>query len=54
VLEQGSLSTLDEAYIRARLKEGFAAIERGEEEEWDAASIKAEGRKILQQRQSQQ
>jgi hypothetical protein len=54
VLEQGSLSTLDEAYFRQRLEEGFAAIDRGEEEEWDAESIKAEGRKILQQRQPQQ
>jgi len=53
VLEQGTLSTLDEAYIRKRLEEGFAAIEHGEEEAWDADSIKAEGRKILQQRQSQ-
>ncbi len=52
VLEQGTLSTLDDAYIRARLEEGFAAIERGEEEEWDGDSIKAEGRRILQQRQS--
>jgi hypothetical protein len=52
VLEQGVLSTLDEAYVRARLEEGVAAIERGEEEEWDGDSIKADGRRILHQRQS--
>ncbi len=54
VLEQGAVPELEEEFIRARLEEGFAAIERGEEEEWDTESIKAEGRRILQQRQSQQ
>jgi hypothetical protein len=54
LVEQGKFPELEESYIRARLEEGFAAIERGEVEEWDAASIKAEGRQILQQRQSQQ
>lgn len=54
LLEQGAFPDLEEEYIRARLEEGFAAIERGEEEEWDSASIKAEGRRILQQRQPQQ
>jgi hypothetical protein len=54
VLEQGPLPTLDESYIRQRLEEGFAAIERRDEEEWDAESIKTEGRKILQQRRPQQ
>lgn len=48
-----SKAKLDEEYIRDRLKEGFAAIERGEVEDWDSASIKAEGRGILKQRQSQ-
>lgn len=54
LMEQGTYPELEEEYIRARLEEGFAAIERGEEEEWDSASIKAEGRRILQQRQPQQ
>jgi hypothetical protein len=54
VVEQGAFPALEEEYVRARLEEGFAAIERGEEEEWDSASIKAEGRRLLQQRQSQQ
>jgi hypothetical protein len=53
LLETGACPDLEEEYVRARLEEGFAAIERGEEEEWDSASIKAEGRRILQQRQSQ-
>jgi len=54
VFEQGAFPELEEEYIRARLEEGFTAIERGEVEEWDSASIKSEGRRILQQRQSQQ
>ena len=54
VLERGKLSTLDEEYVRQRLEEGFLAIKRGDEAEWDAASIKAEGRRVLQQQQSQQ
>jgi hypothetical protein len=54
LLETGKFPELEEEYVRARLEEGFAAIERGEEEEWDSASIKADGRRILQERQSQQ
>lgn len=54
VMEQGAFPEIEEEYVRARLEEGFAAIERGEEEEWDSASIKAEGRRIRQQRQSKQ
>jgi hypothetical protein len=54
VLEKGRFPELEEEYVRERLEEGFAAIERGEEEEWDAESIKAEGRRILQQRNQQQ
>ncbi len=51
--EKGRFPELEEEYIRDRLEEGFAAIERGEVEEWDSASIKADGRAILKQRQSQ-
>jgi hypothetical protein len=51
LIEKGKFPDLEEEYVRARLEEGFAAIERGEEEEWDSASIKAEGRRILEQRQ---
>ena len=54
VIEQGACPELEEEYIRARLEEGFAAAERGEVEDWDSESIKAEGRRILQQRQTQQ
>jgi hypothetical protein len=54
LFEKGKFPDLEQEYIRARLEEGFAAIERGEEEEWDSASIKAEGRRILQQRRAQQ
>jgi hypothetical protein len=51
LIEKGKFPDLEEEYVRARLEKAFAAIERGEEEEWDSASIKAEGRRILQQRQ---
>ena len=54
LIENGKYPELEEEYIRARLEEGFAAIEHGEEEEWDSESIKAEGRRILQQRHAQQ
>ena len=54
LVEKGKFPELEEAYIRERLEEGFAAIERGEVEDWDSASIKAEGRRFLQQQQSQQ
>lgn len=54
VVEQGMFPEVEEEYIRSRLEEGFAAAERGEEEDWDSESIKAEGRRILEQRQSQQ
>ena len=53
ILEKGCFPELEEQYIRDRLEEGFAAIDRGEVEDWDSASIKAEGRKILNQQQIQ-
>jgi hypothetical protein len=52
LFEKGKFPELEEAYVRDRLEEGFAAIERGEVEGWDAASIKAEGRQLLNQRKS--
>jgi hypothetical protein len=51
LIEQGAFPELEDEYIRSRLEEGFAAIERGEVEEWDSATIKAEGRKMLEQGQ---
>jgi len=54
VIEQGTCPELEEEYIRARLEEGFAAAERGEEEEWDSRSIKADGRRMLKQQRSQE
>jgi hypothetical protein len=53
LVEQGRFPELEEEYIRDRLEEGFAAIERGEVEDWDSASIKAEGREILKRQQAQ-
>jgi hypothetical protein len=50
LVEHGVLPELEDEYIRARLEEGFEAARRGEEEEWNADSIKADGRRILEQR----
>jgi hypothetical protein len=36
-----------------KLEEGFAAIDRGEEEVWNPESIKSEGRRFLQERRQQ-
>ena len=54
LVEQGAFPELEDIYVQQRLDEGFAAIERGEVEDWDSASIKAEGRRTLEQRDSQQ
>jgi hypothetical protein len=54
LVKAGKFPELEEEYVRARLEEGFAAIERGDEEEWDSSSIKTEGRRILEQRRQQQ
>jgi hypothetical protein len=52
LFEKGKFPELEEEFIRDRLQEGFAAVERGEVEEWDSASIKSEGRKLLNRRPS--
>jgi hypothetical protein len=54
IVETGKFPELEEEYVRARLEEGFAAVERGDEEEWDSASIKQDGRQALQQRTQSQ
>lgn len=41
-----SFATLWEDYIRREVERGLAAIDRGEIEDWDIESIKAEGRRI--------
>src|SRR5215216_4528458 len=51
LVKAGKFPGLEEEYVRARLEDEFAAIERGEEEEWDSGSVKTEGRRILEQRQ---
>jgi hypothetical protein len=47
LVEKGRFPELEEDYVRAKLEEGFAAIERGEVEKWDSEAIKIAGRKIL-------
>jgi hypothetical protein len=53
LVEQGAFPELEEEYVRARIDEGLAAADRGDEEEWDSAAIKAEGRRVLQQKRPQ-
>lgn len=53
LLKAGQFPELEEEYVRAKLEEGFAAADRGEEEEWDSESIKSEGRRRLQERRQQ-
>jgi hypothetical protein len=53
LVEKGRFPELEQEYVRERLEEGFAAIERGETEEWDSASIKVEGRQNLKRQKSQ-
>jgi hypothetical protein len=54
LLETGKFPELEEEYIRARLEEARVAIERGDEEEWDSASIKQYGRHVLERRSQSQ
>lgn len=51
LMEKGRFPELEEDYVRAKLEEGFAAIERGEVEDWDSASIKSAGRHLLDRQQ---
>jgi hypothetical protein len=53
LLKAGQFPELEEEYVRAKLEEGFAAIDRGEEEEWNSESVKSEGRHLLSERRGQ-
>jgi len=54
VVSEETLPTLWEDYIRREVRKGLDAIDRGEVEDWDIESIKAEGRQILEQRPPQE
>jgi hypothetical protein len=41
------MSILWEEYIRREVEQGLAEIDRGEVEDWEVESVKAEGRRIL-------
>ena len=41
------MPTFWEEYIRREVDEGLAAIDRGEVEDWEVESVKAEGRQVL-------
>ena len=49
VVGEEALPTLWQDYIRREVKKGLDAIDRGDVEDWDIESIKAEGRRILEQ-----
>ena len=50
LIDEGAMPALWEEYIRREVEKGLAAIDRGEVEDWDVESIKAEGRETLKQR----
>ena len=50
VLSEEALPSFWADYIRREVTKGLDAIDRGEVEDWDVESIKAEGRRILEQR----
>jgi len=41
------MSALWDEYIRREVEQGLAEIDRGEVEDWEVESVKAEGRRIL-------
>jgi len=49
VVAEEALPTLWQDYIRRELTKGLEAADRGEVENWDVESIKAEAREILEQ-----
>lgn len=53
VIEKGTISTLDEDYIRQGLAHAAEQAARGDEADWDAEEIKAAGRELLAQRKQQ-
>jgi hypothetical protein len=50
VIEEGTIPTLDDDYIRQGLEHAAAQIERGEFADWDMEEIKAAGRALLEER----
>ncbi|HUT09147.1 MAG TPA: hypothetical protein VMY42_01500 [Thermoguttaceae bacterium] len=50
LVAEEALPTLWDDYIRREVRKGLDAIDRGEFEDWEIESIKAEGRQILEQR----
>lgn len=47
LLSEESLPTFWADYVRREVAKGLGAIDRGEVEDWDVRSIKAEGRRTL-------
>ncbi len=50
LVEEGTLSALDEEYIRQGLAHAANQIAQGDEEEWNPEQIKAAGRELLARR----
>jgi hypothetical protein len=47
VVEQGTIPTLEDDYIRQGLAHAADQAARGDEAEWDAEEVKAAGRQLL-------
>ncbi len=52
LIDESAMPSLWEEYIRQEVGKGLAAIDRGEVEDWDVESVKAEGREVLKQHRS--
>jgi hypothetical protein len=50
LLGADAMPALWEEYVRREVAEGLAAIDRGEVEDWEVESVKAEGRNVLRSR----
>ncbi len=53
LVERDQMRQLLDEQLRRELQVGFDEADRGEVVEWDAEKIKAEGRKILEERSQQ-
>lgn len=49
LIDESAMPAFWEEYIRQEVWKGLAAIDRGEVEDWDVESIKAEGREVFKQ-----
>jgi hypothetical protein len=52
LIGEDAFPALWDQYLRREVEKGLAAIDRGETEDWDVESVKAEAREILKKRET--